>query len=416
MGDSAWVRGWTSGEAIATLRLLSVGLSRNVNPELAKGNAPVQIAAIVNHVITLADSAANDLERWVQDFCLVLEQIAAQQSQLDQARQHLLRLESRTYVDLHVTPRQVEDWATAALESWLGTPDTISAIRRRLFFAITADGAEVSTSVHSFIAKEPRRFASADEVATEIDQLARTLALNVPAVRIGGVLVEMSNERRRDLARDLVRIENQPPQVLIVLPQTVGLPPEEQQAIEEFGPMIPKPPSHGPRTQQQGDDHSAVRRLELAEAAREHGTAVSEPLPFVEMPESIAEGVRRRAEKKYKIALPVFPPRLRIALSYPAAFRSFARAYKAGHIVLQQDDNGREQWSFADTGQFLTFGAESSLAHAAANYARDVKTHPESFVASGAGGDFVKLEQWLNQRVAPDPDTLTQVAVEVYES
>jgi hypothetical protein len=180
--------------------------------------------------------------------------------------------------------------------------------------------------------------------------------------------------------------------------------------------MIPKPPSHGPRTQQQGDDHSAVRRLELAEAASERDTASREPLPFIEIPESSAEAVRRRAEKKYEIALPVFPPRLRIALAYPAAFRSFARAYKAGHIVLRRDDSGSDQWSFADTGQFLTFARESSLAHAAANYARDVKNHPEEFGASGAGGSFSKLEQWRTQDAPPDYDTLTQIAMAVYES
>jgi hypothetical protein len=414
-GDTGWERGWKPGEAIATLRLLSAGLSRNVKSELVNRNAPAQTTEIVDHLITLADAAANDLERWVQDFCRVLERIAAKQSQLDQARQNLLRMESRTYVDLQVTPKQVKDWARSGLESWLGTPDTISAIRKCLFFAIEANGSNVKTSVESFITKEPKHFASAEGVATEIDQLARTLALNVPAVRIGGVLAEMSAERRRDVARELVRIESQPPQVLLVLPQTAGLLPQEQQAIEEFGPLIPKPPTHGPRTQQQGDDHSAVRRIELAEASDEHGSTTIESLPFVEMPESIAEAVRRRAEKKYKIALPIFPSRLRIALAYPTAFLSFARAYKAGQIVLRQDDRGIEQWSIAETGQFLTFGSESSLDHAAANYARDIKDHPVSFVVTGEGGNFSKLEQWRLARTAPDNDTLTQVAVDAYE-
>jgi hypothetical protein len=390
-----------------------MGLSRNVIPELVTRDASAHTRDIVNHVISLADSTANNLERWVQDFCRVCERIAAQQSQLEQARKHLLRLESRTYVDLQMTAQQVQQWARAGLESWLGTPDTVSAIRQRLFFAVTAEGAEARTSVQSFITKEPQTFASAEEVANEIDKVARTLALNVPAVRIGGVLAEMSNERRTGVANALVRIENQPPQVLLILPQTSGLPTEEQQAIEAFGQMIPKPPSHGPRTEQQGDDHSAVRRLELAEAASELSTSASKPLPFVEMPESRAEAMRRRAEKKYQIALPIFPPRLRIALAHPAGFRSFARAYKAGHIVLQQDDSGREQWSFVDTHQFLTFGNESSLAHAAANYVRDVKSHPEEFAVSGAGGNFSKLDQWLKEGARPDPDTLTEIAMNV---
>jgi hypothetical protein len=225
----------------------------------------------------------------------------------------------------------------------------------------------------------------------------------------------MSKERRRDVARELVSVDSQPPQVLLVLPRAAGLGGEEQQALEEFGNSIPKPPTHGPRAQQHGDDHSAVRRLEVSEAVAESTAGTGGPPSFVQMAESVSESVRRRAEKKYQIALPTFPPRLRIALADTPAFRSFARAYKAGHIVPRQDDHGREQWSVAGTGQFLTFGGESSLAHAAANYARDVKDRPDSFAAAARGGSFDKLEQWRARRVAPDHDTLTQIAVDVYE-
>jgi hypothetical protein len=414
-GDSGWERTWMPGEAVATLRLLVARLERNLKPDLTTRNASAQTMELVDHMISLADSAAGDLERWVQDFCVVCEQVATQRSKLEQARRNLLSLQGRTYLDLETSPDQIQRWARSSLETWLGTPDTISAIRRRLFFAITTDGARCSASVQSFIAKEPQPFATASQVAGAIDQLARSLAQNVPAGRIGGVLAEMPANGRRDLARELMRPDSQPQQVLLVQPQTAGLTREEQEVIEEFSNSIPKPPTHGPRSQKDGNDHSAIRRLELAEATVEQSLPTSQPLTFVELAETTAEALRRRAEKKYQIGLPVFPPRLRMALAHPAAFRSFARAYKAGHIVSREDDTGNEQWSFTDTGQFLTFGRESSLAHAAANYAQDVKNHPESFAVAGDGGNFIKLNQWVTQRPTPDADTLTQIAVEVYE-
>ena len=413
-GVSGWERVWRPGEAVAVLRLLAGRLDRNVKPELETLNAPAQSVEVADHVINLANSAANDLERWVQDFCRVCERVAMQRSHLEQSRRNLLSLQGRLYLDLEVEPDQIQRWARAGLEAWLGTPDTISAIRQRLFFSITADDERATATVRSFIDREPQRFADAGDVAAVIDQLTGSLALNVPAVRIGGVLTNMSRDRRRELARGLVRAENQPDQVLLVLPQTTGLGRDEQQAVEEFGSFIPKPPTHGPRAEQRGDDHSAVRRIELTEAAK-RGEAPSRSLIFVEMAETIAERVRRRAETKYKIALPIFPARLRIALAYPDAFRSFARAYKAGHIIQRQDENGSEQWSILDTGQFLTFGRESSLAHAAANYARDVDNHPQSFAVVDGGGSFAKLENWQAHSTSPDPDTLTQIAVDVYE-
>jgi len=413
-GATGWQRDWMPGEAIAALRLLAARLERNVKPELRARNAPAQATEVVDHVTGLANSAADGLEQWMLDFCRACEQAAAVRSRLEQARRNLIRLQGRVYLDLETKPDQIERWARAGLESWLGTPDTVSAIRQRLFFSVTADGERAQVSVRSFVA-EPQNFTHAEEVAKTVDHLSRTLALQVPAMRIGGVLANLSEDRRRAVARELVRTETQPRQVLLVSPQTTGLGTEEQHAVEAFGRSIPNPPSHGPRSQQTGDDHSAIRRLELTEAVADESIPAGRQMTFVEMTESIAEAVRRRAEKKYQIALPIFPPRLRIALAHPSAFRSFARAYKGGHVVRRQDESGRDQWFFVDTDQFLTFGQEQSLAHAAANYVRDVANHQESFAISGDGGSFSRLEQWRSQRTAPDDDTLAQIAVDVYE-
>jgi len=412
VGEDAWDRDCKPAEAVAMLRLLSSQLNQVVKPQLTTRNAPAHVIEIVNHVIGLADTGADDLQQWLTDFCNECEQVAAKRNELEQARRSLLRLEGRVYLDLDVEPAQIERWAHDGLQVWLGTPDTVSAIRKRLFFTITASSANARASVVSYIAQDSQSYANAGEVAAAIDQLANSLALHVPTMRIGGVLANMSNDRRRDLARGLVPIENRPEQVLLVMPQFSGLGNDEQQALEQFESAIPKPPTHGPRTTQRGDDHSAVRRMELVRADSDQGTS-NVKLMFVETTEVLAEAVRSRAESKYQITLPIFPARLRIALAHARAFLSFSRAYKAGHIRLRADANGRQQWSI--DGQFLTFENESSLAHAAANYARDLSSYPESFVDKEEKGSFAELEKWLYERGTPDTDTLTQIAIDVCE-
>lgn len=411
VGDGVWERDCKPAEAVAMLRLLSSQLNHSVKEQLKARNATAHVE-IVDQVIGLADTAANDLERWLLDFCKECERVAAKRDQLEQARRSLLRLEGRVYLDLDIEPGQIKRWAQDGLQTWLGTRDTISAIRKRLFFAITADGANARASVMSYISADAHSYATAGEVAAAIDQLANSLALHVPTVRISGVLANMSTERRRDLGLGLVPTENRPEQVLLVVPRSTGLGNDEQQVLEELERAIPKPPTHGPRTTQPGDDHSAVRRIELATAVSDQDSS-RRSLPFVEMTESLAEAVRSRAENKYQKALPIFPARLRIALAHTRPFVSFARAYKAGHITLRSDAKGRQQWSVED--QFLTFENESTLAHAAANYVRDLTTHPESFAVKAEKGSFAKLEGWLNDRQTPDADTLTQIAIQVCE-
>ncbi|MBV9957822.1 MAG: hypothetical protein JO360_05340, partial [Acidobacteria bacterium] len=138
-------------------------------------------------------------------------------------------------------------------------------------------------------------------------------------------------------------------------------------------------------------------------------------LPYITIAEQQAELLRVRAENKYKISVSVLPPELRVALAHPAAFASFACAYKAGHIVLREDTAGASQWSYLDTGEFLTFGPEPTLAQAAAYYASYVSSPPRSFDMVGEGGKFTKLAQWLKKRDLTDDDTLTLIAIDVYE-
>jgi hypothetical protein len=410
-----WQRVWMPGEAIATLRLLSHRLRENVRAEFNSHAVSAQTIEIIDHVANLAESAADDLEKWVQEFCQECQKIVSEGGRLEQTRRRLIQLQRRTYLDIEAQPDQIEKWGRAGLESWLGTPDTISAIRQRLFFAVTANGSQAEVVVSSFI-EEPQDFTTVVEVTEAIDSLTRALARTVPQTRIGGVLANIDPLRRRSIAEDLVETHVHPHQVLLVSPQTTGLNRDQQEALETFKKQIPQPSHQRPRRQQNGDDHSAIRRIELAEVTAEQAVPKVQHNPFVEMADSIAETLRRRAEKKHRVMIAAFPPRLRLALANPSAFRSFARAYKAGRIVQQQDESGREQWFFLDTHQFLTYGREQSLAHAAANYCRDILNPQVTFKASGAGGDFDKLKQWGSiENFALDEEVYALIAIDVYE-
>jgi hypothetical protein len=214
------------------------------------------------------------------------------------------------------------------------------------------------------------------------------------------------------LAYQIVDTTTAPREALVIAPKAGDS--DEARAIEEFCQLIPQPPSHGRRSDQRGDDQTAVRRLELAAKVFADG-GDTEQIPYVAIAEQQAELLRLRAEHKHKISVSVFPPELRVALAHPSAFGSFARAYKAGHIVPRKDTAGASQWSYLDTGEFLTFGPQPTLAQAAANYAAYVSSPPQTFAIVGDGGKFTKLAQWRKKRDSIDDDTSTLIAIDVYE-
>jgi hypothetical protein len=199
--------------------------------------------------------------------------------------------------------------------------------------------------------------------------------------------------------------------VLVVTPKPSGT--ETQRAVmEDFKQSIPHPASHGELNHQTGDDHSAIRRLELTEAPLVELSNRQALLPFVETGECSADLLRRRAESKYQILVPIFPPQLRIALTDPTAFQSFARAYRSGHILRRPDAAGREQWIFLDTGDFLTAGSDDSLSSAAANYVWRLTSKPQDFTLIGNGGDFSKLDMWKTNPGMPDDHTIALIAID----
>jgi hypothetical protein len=177
-----------------------------------------------------------------------------------------------------------------------------------------------------------------------------------------------------------------------------------------FLDAVPQPADHGVRGEVAGDDLSAVRRLEVSKGLVA-GAASSH---LVEEPERAAERVRRQLEEKYALTVPVLPPDLRIALAHPEGIGAFARAYKAGRIVCRPDAAGRKQWFSVDGDRFLTFGPQSGLAAAAANYAwHTVPAHRDTD-SDEAPGDFSELHQWARTAGVPGPDILALAALELF--
>lgn len=409
-----WHRDWMPGDAVATLRLLGQRLSQRVRAQAHAAGGTAAALDLIDHSARLADSSADDLEGWVKDFCREYEGVSRRLDNLSRHHEDTPGAASRTYIDPPAERGRVEHLTQEIFETWLRTPDIISAVRERLFFTCAQGTDRARVGVSAYIG-EAREFGTAAEAAAALEGYMGSLARTVPAVRIGGALMSEAVERREALARGLVESSTSPRAVLVVTPRPVGRQAAESQAVEDFKARIPQPAHHGRWREQAGDDHSAVRRLELREDAAEPDVR-PDLLNFTSLAEQGAEQVRRRAERKYGLFVPPLPAELRVALAHGDAFRSFARAYKAGGIVPRADSSGAMQWASKDTAELLTAGAHSSLAEAAANYAWYFRPASADSAAAGGGGDFTKLHEWLRKRnFSPDEDTLVQIAVDVCE-
>jgi von Willebrand factor type A domain/Tubulin like len=409
-----WRRDWMPGDAVATLRLLGQRLAQRVRAQAHTAGGTATALDLIDHAARLADSAAADLEGWVKDFCRECEAVSRRLDDLSRRHEDTPGAFGRTYIDPPAGRKRVERLTQAIFETWLCTPDIVSAIRERLFFTFAQGSDHARVGVSAYIG-EAREFGTAGEAAAALEGYMGSLARTVPAVRIGGALMGESVERREALARGLVESSTSQRAVLIVTPRPVGRDAAESQALEDFKARIPQPAHHGRRREQAGDDHSAVRRVELKEAAAELDVH-PDRLNFVSLAEQGAEQVRRRAERKYGLFVPPLPAELRVALAHGDAFRSFARAYKVGGIVPRADSAGAMQWASSETAEFLTAGAHPSLAEAAANYTWYFKSAASDPAAAGGVGDFTKLHEWLRKRnFSPDEETLVQIAVDVCE-
>jgi len=429
-GTPEWKRGWMPGEAIATLRLLAQRLDQDAQQHLKQqgefveqsgglstAKAVVKRALInVEHMVKLARSVADELAAWMDDFATECSAVAQQRKAHEKLQQKLGSLEGRTYIDPEVSDDEIEKWAAEAFITWLGTSDTISGIRERLFFATTAYGDRAKIILRSFVG-DKKDYTSAREAVADIWEKARLLASVVPVIRIEGALARKNDQDRDTLARFLSDIRIQSQHTLVVTPQMISAD-GASQTLDQFERLILQPPAQGiPRTAI-GDDHAAVRRVALKGATPlidRPSLPVETHVPFVSQAERTSELIRQRAAKKYNMEIPPFPSKLRIALAHPEDFRLFTHAYKAGHIGRIKDVAGIEQWVFLDQGIFLTFGEDQSLAAAAANYVWYVQKPLAPFPSKDEKGDFTPLQRWRDRGGVPDDHTLVLLAIDVYE-
>ncbi len=416
---TAWQRDWTPAAAVATLRLLARRLGDDLGTDPAGHRLQSAVAG-------LAESGAEALESWLRAFCRACEPLARRRQELAARLAQLQKLAGRTTLAT-VAPEArsnttgagepTVDRAREALEQWLGTQDTTSLLRERLFFATIAAGDRLEVGLRSFIAAPatfiaaPATFTATEQAVTALSELTRALARGLPATRLGHALARLDDDERQGLARGLVDRATRTDRVLLVAPETAGDDPGSR-TLTSFCRAIPQPADHGERTEVASGDPSAVRRVELQRQTFVEGTAPC----YVAAAEQEAERVRQRLERTFQLDVPPLPPALRIALARPRSFRSFARAYWTGHVVRRRDHAGAEQWFFADDGgdgRFLTYGSEATLAAAAAEYVLGIESPADDFPQTGPGGDFSALERWRRFAGLPEGDVPVLAAIEI---
>jgi len=395
-----WQRDWMPGTAIAALRLLIERLGTLQVALRAESAQNVTVGA-VDSVRQMAQSSSDELEHWITDLCGICEDLSRQRAALAQVRARLRQVTGRVYIDQPALGKEIELWSMESLQSWLGTADTISPLRERLFFVARGSGRSARVVLRSCI-EETIDFPAAEPAVSSLGRMARSLAGATDAMRINNALAKLPDREQAKLGQAMVDVSTSPVQVVLSAPE----------AASRFSKSVPQPAHHGRRTDVVSDDASAIRRIEIANPTM---LEVHQP-PFIEPAEQEAERVRWKLEQKHNITVPLLPSELRIALAHPDAFRSFSRAYKARRIVTRRDAVDRMQWCFTDRDQFLTFGDDSMLAAAAANYVWYVENPPAEFPdASGGGADFRDLNRWLQSGGTPDPDTLVLAVIDVYE-
>jgi hypothetical protein len=413
-----WRRQWMPGEAVAVLKLLASRLELSVIPQARSLGGEPRAMEILETARTWAESAANELERWLAEFSSVSRQITREQQDLIKERVALTSLKDREYLDLPAGDDQIEELTKEVFSAWLGTSDVSSAIRERLFFDLEETAGGVWQLVLRSYLGQPKVFNDAETASAELKAHLWSLTLSAPATHIERVLSLLDEDRKAALGRGMVDLSLSCDEALLIAPEGDGLSARDTAELESFLGAVPQPANQGGRTDVRGHDRSAIRRVALLSATT--GREVQPDLPFVSESEIFAERIRYCAERKYELSTPQFPPELRIALSRPQEFGAFVKAYRSGRIVLREDGAGRQQWMLTETGEFLTYGTNTTLAQAAAYYVYDTrkKSAAGRMAATDAngGGDFTKLRGWLDrqERSASD-DILTQLAIDVFE-
>jgi len=400
--DGRWVRTWMPSGAVAALRLFAERLEQRVQPQAPVG----ELLAIILKLIELSRETADSLELWVKEFIPFCEQIGKEQQQLIQQHQATSNLEDQIFIDKSLN---VEKSATEAMQQWVGSVDISSSLCERIFLIARLDKNAVAIVFAAYI-EEKQEFSTAKAAAQCLQGYAECAAKTVSTLKVEGALAAQDVQA---LAKYLVESQPVAEQVVMVTPSVVDA--AVSKTLKEFKQALPSPAGHAPAKYCEGNDHSAIRRLALRTEVLPAGDNDNQRLPFAQVAEQTAELIRQRAMTKFQINIPVFPATLRIALSQPDAFQSFSHAYKAGHIIKDEnstDERGISQWVFGGH-QFITFGQANSLADAAANYVYMIKNPPMDFSDREPVGDFSELDAWQSLGGVPqNEDVFVLIAIE----
>lgn len=411
--DGRWERTCMPGEAVATLRLFAQRLEQQLK-SLAPPNS--EIYEMLQDIIRLARNSADSLQAWMKTFIPLCEEIVKEQEIWLQQCDMEKIIATHTIIQLPGDKQRISQWSEQALRQWVGSEDVISALCERVYFNTRLDNDEL-TVTFAVQVDTPQEFSSAQDALSALQVHADAVAHSVPVLKVEGTLAnlhEQGEEKQlQTLSGSLVNSQEKAEQVIMVTPSPVDS--DDEIILQDFCRTIANPPGQATASNCYGDDYSALRRLQLRTENLPLFQEQSE-LPFVQAAEQAAEQVRKRAMQTFELELPIFPTALRIALAHSEPFQSFAKAYKAGHIVRQPDTAGMEQWLLSDQNKFLTFGKANGLADAAANYVYLVKKPASSFVQVDPAGDFSEFDNWLDSGAPPHiEDVFVLIAMRVFE-
>ncbi len=403
---------WLPGEAVAVLRLLANRLETQVKPA-----ATGKLADILVYVAELAKQAATQLQRWLEEFIPLCEKLGERQQALLQQSEFFKAVKSQMYLDKMYLDKNLNSPQSVqkALQGWVGSVEVTAVLGEHLFFAARAEQETLAITLLLYVEERQEFFSVAPAVAT-LERYADHATQQVPTLRIAGALAASQEAPVKELAKTLVNAERQTEQVLMMMPNVSREAETAREAMRRFRQAMPEPTGQVLPDHCVGEDLSVVRRLEVYQTELPDAEMMMDNLPFVQTAEQIADKIRQQAERQFEMQIPIFPPALRLALSQPVAFRSFGRAYQTGHIVRKQDLMGVTQWWYSDTGEFLTFRRDNSLAVAAANYVYLVKSLPETFQVGETPGDFSKLELWKRNGGVPSAEVSVLIAIQVVEA
>jgi hypothetical protein len=415
-GKKHWKREWMPGETIAGLRLLASRLEEEVKEQVKLADIEGKFSTILDNIVKLARSAADQLQTWLDDFAPLCEAAWEKRHALEKQRADAEARYNKQLIGLFGDNQRIVQWAEKAMQEWVSQIDTksvevIPALLERFFFATQLEKSDIQVTLSTYVAAQVQTQTSAKEAVVAIDNLAFHIAQSVPTLTVEGTLAQLADKQRKVLAKNMVDNQRVAEKIFVVMPTVTNR--QEQAVIDAFRKAMPV--GFPQPIDCVGDDHAAIRRVELQNVQLRGDILPLQNLPFIQKAEQIAEQVRKRARAKFKKELPPFPAALRIALSHPDAFRSFSNAYKAGLIVKREDETGATQWFFVEQGEFLTFGKvvdkKTPLATAAANYVYYIKNPPDTFVMSEVPGDFARLKAWQQKGGIPDEDLLVLIAM-----